>query len=148
MINDKLGELFETLTVEKLFVPARTPPYGGYNPKYYVWQQYWCGNVPGVDIEYRNKEGKLHRIYGPAYLSKNYDVELWYKDGKFHREGGPAVKHRNNFLWYQDGKLHNLNGPAIDVGGEPKQYWINGQKLSPKEYRKEIARRIRKGLIK
>ena len=63
--NDKLDELYETLIIEKLLVPAMSPPFGGYNPKFPRWG--WNWPVNGLDIEYRNKENQLHRIYGPAY---------------------------------------------------------------------------------
>lgn len=146
MVNNELDELFEKLTSKKLLIQAKSPPFGGYNGAN-TWYS-WSWTASGFDIEYKNAAGKRHRIWGPAYISKKYDIEIWYKNGEYHRENGPAITHKNNFLWYYGGKLHNLQGPAIDTGGGPKQYWINGQKLSPKEYKKEIARRIRKGLIK
>lgn len=144
---DSQDALFETLMIEKLFELAKSPPMGGYNSAHILWQGY-CWRVDGHDIAYRNNDNQYHRLYGPAYISKNYDIEIWFKDGEYHRIGGPAIKHKNNFLWYQDGKLHNLNGPAIIDGGGPCQYWIEGRKYSPKEYKKEIARRRRRGLIK
>jgi hypothetical protein len=137
--------LIEALTIKKSFEPAHSPPVGGYHHKM-RWHN-WRWPADGVDIVYRNKEGKAHRIYGPAYISKNYEIEIWYKDGKYHREGGPAIQHKNNLLWYYEGNLHRLDGPAI-INGGPKQFWIEGRKYSPKEYKKEIMRRRRKGLIK
>jgi hypothetical protein len=149
-------ELFESLITEKISVPAMSPPFRGYGP----WPQQW--NYRGgpyqvhprhnpkdhCDIEYRNTEGKRHRIYGPAYKSIIYNIEAWYKDGERHRVDGPALVHNNNMVWFYEGKLHRLDGPAVVESGGPKQYWIMGQRLSPKEYKKEIARRKRKGLIR
>jgi len=135
--------LYEALTLNRTLCVATMPPYYGY--KNYGYDRWWTS---GVDIVYLNQEGKKHRIYGPAYISKKYDIEEWHKNGVFHREGGPAVRHRKNMYWFKEGVLHRLDGPAIDTGGGPKEYWVDGQQLSPKEYKKEIARRNRKNIIK
>jgi hypothetical protein len=146
--SDKsIDALFEALTITMEYEPAVSPPYGGFNGNHHWWVGYqW--KADGHDIVYRNLDGKMHRIYGPAYISTNYDIEIWCKDGEYHREDGPAIKHKKNFVWYKDGVLHNLYGPAVLCPAGPKQYWIEGRKYSPKEYKKEIARRRRKGLIK
>jgi len=126
--------LLEALTIDRLLVPASSPDFSGIG--WLLTTGSWYGhswNVDGFDIEYRNKEGKRHRIYGPAYISKIYDIEMWYKDGLHHREDGPAIRHKMNFWWLKEGKLHRTDGPAIINGGQPKQYWIDGQKYSPKE---------------
>ena len=138
-----------------------TPPFTGYGPNPRWWNYYggpynlksWNGVVATSrkiypDIEYRNLEGQLHRIYGPAYISKTFDVEAWFKNGKRHRIGGPAYIHRYNMVWFKDDKLHNLEGPAVVEKGGPKQYWINGKSFTEKQYNWEIARRKRKGIIK
>jgi len=143
--------LIEALTIERSLETAKTPPYGGYGGSHHRWPGYqWSPpqTQNKFDIVYRNKEGKYHRLFGPAYVSTVYDLEIWYKEGEFHCEGGPAIKHKNNVLYYKDGLLHRLDGPAIIEGGGPKQFWIDGRKYSPKEYKKEIERRKRKGKIK
>jgi hypothetical protein len=151
--DQALGELFEALSIERVMGPPMTPPFQGYGPRP-EWWCYWGGPYPvrntegHYDVEYRNTEGKRHRLYGPAYISTKYHIEEWYKDGKRHREGGPAFIHKNNRVWFYEDKLHNLDGPAVIEGGGPKQYWIMGQRMSEKEYKKEIERRKRKGLIK
>ena len=142
---DELDRLYEALTIEGKLVDTTMP---GYYCRGYMHQNWWCWKDRGKSIEYRNAEGKLHRIYGPAYTSTYYKVEEWYKDGELHRIGGPARTHKDSKWYYQDGLLHRLDGPAVDAKGHPKEYWIGGQKLSPKEYKKEIERRKRKGLIK
>jgi hypothetical protein len=154
--EQEYGRFWEAFTIEATKVEARYPvfqSYGG-SPQ---WWDYW-GNHYAVhprwnprglsDIEYRNMDGKLHRIYGPAYISQLYNVLAWYKDGLRHREGGPAYIHNANMAWFYEDKLHNLEGPAVVEGGGPKQYWIMGARMSKKEYEKEIRRRKRKGLIK
>ena len=105
-------------------------------------------NIDLVDIEYRDTDGIVHRIYGPARISKKYNVQEWYKNGLRHRENGPAVIHKNNMVWFYEGELHRLDGPAVIEQGGPKQYWIYGVKYSKKQYEWEIRRRKRKGLIK
>jgi len=140
--------LFEALTADRQLIDPQRPHYytGGE-----LWQDWWGLGVGPKDVVYYKpgeedpRKKVLHRIFGPAYVSKKYDIEAWYKDGKFHREGGPAYRHKNSQIWYKDGKLHRLDGPAVSVVGHPKEYWIGGQKWSPKEYRKEIERRNRKG---
>ena len=143
--------LFEALTIDRQFSNP-------WRPHYYVrgklWEDWWGpGHHGAQDIIYckPNTEGNkriLHRIYGPAHISKKYDCEGWYQDGERHRNDGPAYRHKKSKFWYLDGKLHRLDGPAVDATGHPKEYWINGQRWSPKEYKKEIERRKRKGLIK
>ena len=143
---DELDRLYEALMIEGKLVDGTPPGYFCRGRMWSTWQR-WPNGLP-KDIEYRNAEGQLHRIYGPAYISTYYKVEEWYKDGEPHRVNGPARTHKDNKWWYLDGKLHRLDGPAVDAKGYPKQYWIGGQRLSPKEYKKEIERRKRKGLIK
>jgi hypothetical protein len=145
------GRLIEALTLFKEREEAVCPPYYGYDcrwggPDEHRWH---TRNLYGKwDVVYRTKDGRRHRLYGPAYISKQYDIEEWFKDGEYHRIDGPAITHKNNEYWYKDGKRHRLDGPAVITGGTPKQYWIEGQRLPPKEYKKEIARRKKKGLIK
>jgi hypothetical protein len=145
-------KLIDALTVERTLIDALTPPHGGFLGEKQQWWQFfqrsmWKYKETGYDIVYRNSEGEYHRLYGPAYVSEIYDVELWYKNGVLHRNGGPAVRHKDNYMWYNEGKLHNLDGPAILDKGGPKQFWIDGRKYSPKEYKKEIERMKRKGLL-
>lgn len=147
MCNDQdLDKLIDELTIELVHIQAKTPPKGGWNHDHKFWSKVrWT--VDGVDIAYYNRDGYLHRLFGPAYISKKYNVKIWYKDGDYHRIGGPAIQHKENFLWYKDGKLHNLDGPAIIDPAGPSQYWIDGQRYSLKEYKKEIIRRKRKGIL-
>lgn len=145
----ELDRLYEELTINKELIPPQGPPCGGYGGSWHRWSYWnWGKRTEFLDIKYTNADGKLHRLYGPAYISRNYDVELWYKNGVFHREDGPAIRHKDKtFLYYYEGKLHRLDGPAIVERAGPKQFWIMGQKLSPKEYKKEIERRKRRGLL-
>ena len=137
--------LFEALSITREFRPSERPHHYCRGK---LWQDWWHWGRGKDDIVYRNSEGKLHRLYGPSYISLNYDIEAWNKDGLLHRtDGGPAYRHKDCKFWFQEGKLHRLDGPAVDQPGHPKEYWIGGQQWSPKNYKKEIARRKRKGLL-
>jgi hypothetical protein len=147
--------LIEALTLERVLVEAHTPLFQGFGGDPRHWN-YWGGpygvhpnwNKNGIrDIEYKNSEGVRHRLSGPAYISRLYDIEAWYKEGVMHRVGGPAYRHKRNFVWFKEGKLHRLDGPAVNELAGPKQYWIDGVRFSEKQYKWEISRRKKKGLL-
>lgn len=158
--NKSEDALFEALILDRVLREPMSPPYGGYGstPQRPDWWWRWpagkklysSGTLATTekDICYVNAENKYHRIHGPAYISKIYQVEEWYKNGILHRDDGPAITAKTDEFWYYEGKLHRIGGPAVVARGSPRQYWIHGQKLSPKEYKKEMERRKRKGLIK
>jgi hypothetical protein len=52
---------------------------------------------------WRNEEGKLHRLGGPA-LKTAAGAEGWFINGKHHRLDGPAVKSKGFESWCFDGK--------------------------------------------
>jgi len=54
------------------------------------------------------KEGKRHRLDGPAIISANR-YKYWYQNGKQHRLDGPAVEIDEYKLWYYKGKLIECN---------------------------------------
>jgi len=139
--------LFETLSLNRDIIEGSGPAYGGYGGAHLRWS--WGYGMPTKLEVWTNEKGQKHRIYGPAVRClRKYKLEEWWKEDKLHRIGGPARIHKDNMFWYKEGVLHNLDGPAVVERAGPKQYWIDGAKLSPKEYKKEIARRKRKGLIK
>jgi hypothetical protein len=144
-INKSEDALFETLMIDKSW---RSPCRPHYYSNGRLWEDWWGWATGPLDAVYINKENVYHRIYGPAYVSTKYGIEAWYKDGNFHRLDGPAYQHKGSKFWLVDGKFHRLDGPAVDAKGHPKEYWIGGQRMSPKIYKKEIERRKRKGLIK
>ncbi len=141
------ARLFEELTLERITRTGESPPLGGYGGSHPHWSGTTWG-VRGFDTIYLNAEGKKHRIYGPAYVSKKYKMERWYKEGISHRIGGPAIIHKATLLWYKEGKLHNLEGPAVVDPAGPLQYWIDGVRYTEKQYKWEIQRRKKKGLIR
>jgi hypothetical protein len=77
---------------------------------------------------WKNKEGELHRLDGPA-VEYPSGKEEWYQDGLLHRFGGPAVIHDDGTKeWYQNGKLHRLDGPALETLNGHKQWYVGGKR--------------------
>ena len=75
---------------------------------------------------WRNKEGELHRLDGPAVEYSDGD-KYWYNNGVYHRLGGPAQELvSGNKIWYQYGKLHRLDGPAIEFSNGMKEWYQIG----------------------
>jgi hypothetical protein len=73
------------------------------------------------------KDGKLHRINGPAALDKGGTI-FWYQNGKRHRINGPAVEWASESKsWYQNGKLHRTDGPAYEHYDGSVEYYINDE---------------------
>ena len=71
--------------------------------------------------EWRDSNGELHRVDGPAVERPNGDWE-WRLEGKRHRVGGPAVEYqggddrywkKGRLEWYEEGVFHRLDGPAV-----------------------------------
>lgn len=150
--NDDGADVFEVLTLNRELREPLTALFQNFGKCVRWWEYYPQFPVRAhhnpknlKDIVYLNLDGKKHRIYGPAYISKLLDIEAWYKDGKLHRvDGGPAYRHRDNMVWFKDGELHNLNGPAVITPAGPLQFWIDGVRFSKKQYYWEISRRTRK----
>ena len=54
----------------------------------------------------------------------------WYKNGKLHRINGPAVEYKNGCKkWYRNGILYKECGPDIVYNRIKKKWFINGQLL-------------------
>jgi hypothetical protein len=111
---------------------------------------------------------ELHRINGPAFISKAGHEEWWQK-GLRHREDGPAVifvcgdkqwwvkglMHRvdgpavekidGTKSWYQYGVLHREDGPAIQSTWNnvivTKNWYLNGKLLTEDQFRARIKTR-------
>ena len=78
------------------------------------------------DKYWRNKEGKLHRIHGPA-IECSDGTKRWYKMGKLHRIDGPAVEFENgDKFWYQMGRQHRIDSPAVEFNNGVKHWYQNG----------------------
>jgi hypothetical protein len=82
---------------------------------------------------YRNSEGKLHRLDGPAVEFED-GGEAWWKNGKRHRVGGPAVSYPVGYReWRYEGLLHRVDGPAVIYSDGEKEWVINDIVYATKE---------------
>ncbi len=89
--------------------------------------------------EWRNKNGNLHRIDGPAVEFANGDKE-WWVNGQQHREDGPAIENANGIkIWYVNNEMHREDGPAIEFANGDKEWHIKGKRYTEAEYHKAIA---------
>lgn len=99
-------------------------------------------------LDFFDKEIKLHRTDGPAYIE--YDSnntiwkEEWHIDGQRHRLDGPAGIIRSlskNTLcnyWFNKGIIHRIDGPAFcqfDANGKLLiEHWYVNQIYISKEW--------------
>ena len=73
------------------------------------------------------------------YTVKVYsDITEWRNaDGKLHRVDGPAVEWADGHTEYWiNGVRHRKDGPAIEWPAGGKEYWIDGVQLSKDEFLK------------
>ena len=97
-------------------------------------------------VEYANgdkewwQNGLRHRIDGPALYNPIEDCQIWFKNGKLHNPNGFAIKVFGNKYWYQDGKQHRLDGPAVEGADGQEEYFIDGEYLTKKEFKKRTMK--------
>lgn len=151
---DDLDKFYDELMVTRNEEPTRGTMWWG-NYVEAVLQKdigdYWAWYPPrntryDNDIVYRDKEQRIHRLSGPAYINYNMSSEEWWREGQLHREDGPAITCKQLFIWAQHGNLHNIDGPAVVDPAGPCQYWIDGVRYSPKQFKIEATRRKRKAM--
>ena len=65
-------------------------------------------------IVWRNAQGKLHRIDGPAWERADGTKEWWVDGTK---------------EWWVDGKRHRLDGPAVEWASGYKAWWVDGKQI-------------------
>jgi hypothetical protein len=87
-------------------------------------------------LEWRDAQGELHRVDGPARVFPG-GREEWFRHGKLHRDpaDGPAVVHANGSVkYYVDGVRHRDDGPACEyVNGTEKWYRHGLRHRDPKD---------------
>lgn len=100
--------------------------------------------MDGPAVEYPDgnklwmKHGFLHCTNGPAYTSNS--LEEWYFEGRCHRIGGPSRTSNTSKEWRIEGKLHREDGPAIEYANGNKEYWLEGKFYQTEEsYKKTLA---------
>ena len=93
---------------------------------------YYDGPERNIETEKWTKNGRFHRLDGPAFITYFDDInngvrsELWYKDGFMHRKKGPAeVRYgRSGALedevWWMDGKRMPTTG-KYKKGGKTRR---------------------------
>jgi len=84
-------------------------------------------------IEWRNKQGKLHRDDGPAKEWPAKGAKAWYRNGKLHRDDGPAMDGPLGKSWYRNGKRHREDGPAVEHANGKKEWYRLGKELTEAE---------------
>ena len=73
-------------------------------------------------MEYRDKDGELHREDGPAVIWPD-GTRHWYWHGKPHRGDGPAkIRSDGKQEWYWHGERHRDDGPA-EIWANGEQFW-------------------------
>jgi uncharacterized protein (UPF0216 family) len=93
---------------------------------------------PAIEWAYGDKywfqEGQLHRMNGPA-IEKADGSKYWYHEDQLHRLDGPAVEQANGTKhWYHEDQLHRLDGPAIERADGSKSWYIQGKELTEREF--------------
>tara|TARA_R110000868_G_scaffold292475_2_gene552961 strand:- start:337 stop:819 length:483 start_codon:yes stop_codon:yes gene_type:complete len=107
----------------------------------------------GEKIYYKDPHFRIvHRVDGPA-IEYADGSEAWYLNHELHRVGGPAITllrtsdtpfytmeialHAGDKAWFQNDKLHRTDGPAVERNNGTQLWYINGNKLSPKEIKEQ-----------
>ena len=93
-----------------------------------------CRVDPYGAISYHNRDGQLHRVYGPAIEYTSGSREWCQNDT------GPAIYWPDGYrAWCQNGLLHRLDGPAIEYGDGRYEWHINGNQLTEAEWLQAVA---------
>lgn len=123
IIASDSSDVYRALLGYKFFVQSLTPS----KITDYMILFGYSVEITTLQIEwYRN--GKLHRINGPAREYANKCNE-WYRNGKLHRLDGPAVEFPSGSkYWYQNNKLHREDGPAAEWNDGTKIWYLNDQR--------------------
>ena len=80
--------------------------------------------------EWFNKEGKYHRLDGPA-IEYADGYKAWFQKGKRHRLDGPAREWSDGSKeWWVEGKKHRIDGPAMEYYNNSKEWYIEGNYYS------------------
>jgi len=85
-------------------------------------------------VHFKNDNGQLHRVDGPAVIMNDGSSKHWYFNGKRHRVDGPAVEFSDGcFQWWRSGHPHSVSGPAMKFKDETVSYYLHGRRFSTKE---------------
>lgn len=75
--------------------------------------------------EWKDKDGALHRLDGPAIESTKQGQGEWFVRGMRHRADGPAVVYDNQEEWYIKDYLHRDGAPAV-IGAKGQNWYQHG----------------------
>jgi len=82
---------------------------------------------------WKNKEGELHRLDGPAIEFFDGGKE-WYQNGELHKLDGPAIIYPDGYMsWYIKNKCHREDGPAIIYHDNSKSWCLEDKPYKTKE---------------
>jgi len=79
------------------------------------------------------RDGILHHATEAAITWEDGSYQ-WYLNGLMHRENGPAAESQGNKYWYDQGKRHRIDGPAVEFSNGIKEWWIDGEQLTEKDF--------------
>ena len=89
--------------------------------------------------EWRERNGQLHRVGGPAreYVSGGSE---WWEHGDLHRVGGPAIVMADGTKeWWENGQCHRVGGPAVEFASGGEQWWAHGKEVDPRVVRRDAV---------
>jgi hypothetical protein len=82
---------------------------------------------------WRNKEGRLHRLDGPA-IEYSSGTKEWWQNGKVHRLDGHAIEWADGRKWWcQNDLYHRVDGPAVIARGGVKAWYLHGYMFKNKQ---------------
>jgi hypothetical protein len=90
------------------------------------------------DIAKSLKPGKSKQLPDGTWVRKDRGGNILYtlsKNGKIHRLDGPAYEYADGAKgWWVNGKIHRLDGPAYEYADGTKGWWVNGKQLSEEDF--------------
>jgi len=88
---------------------------------------------PFGNKRWKNKEGLLHRLDGPA-IEWSGGGKRWYQNGLIHRLDGPAYTNNAGYKeWSFRGLIHREDGPAIIYVSGRKEWRVGDIQYRTKE---------------
>ena len=87
---------------------------------------------------YRNMEGLVHRVRGPAVIYPDVGTE-WFLHGALHREDGPAISLSDGYkAWFRSDNVHRTDGPAVIYPDGDREWWLDSQELTEDEFNVQV----------
>jgi len=87
-------------------------------------------------------------------IEYTFSLKLWYKNGVLHRLDGPSYISTipEEVKFFVNGRLHRLDGPAVErvednTGPGHKEWWVNGKHVMEIEHNLLCDMMKLKGLI-